>query len=203
MAYCTSDNLKVLGYTWSDDDAAQITTICEEASNAIDAYCKQTFTAHANESELCHVSIKNGVVKLYPKNLTISSIDSISFVSFGNTITKTFANITWLPKEGCIIATTDAFNGEYLVTLVYSYGFEDGKYPSDLVRATMLACAPLMDNYFLAQNSNASMLKSLRQGQLRIERDNSNTGGELPKSAMAILNGGNGGLGYVRMRATR
>ena len=202
MAYCTPDDLKALGYTWTDADNGYISTICETASIAVDAYCGQTFKLNTDYQELCVAKLKGGVMMLFPKNLTVSAIKSIAFESFGNIVNSTIENVRWLPKRACAIATaTNIPNGEYMVTMTYTFGFADGSYPADLVRATALACAPILDDYFLAQESNVTMVKSIRQGQLRIERGED--AGNIPKMAMAILNGGNNGLGYVRARAAK
>ena len=64
----------------------------------------------------------------------------------------------------------------------------------DLVKATMLACAPLLDDYFLSQESNVSMVRSIKQGELTINREDTHS---MPQNAIDILNGGNDGLGNV------
>ena len=43
------------------------------------------------------------------------------------------------------------------------------------------------------------MVRSIKQGELTINREDTHS---MPQNAIDILNGGNDGLGYVRVRAT-
>ena len=199
MAYCTPDDLKELGYSWDDtNDIAYITKICETASQTVDTYCKQTFTAATSYADTGMVRVKNGTLKYFPKKLTITNIESVVFLPFnGVTTSFTITNPAFMNDRGYIWAYTDAPNGSYYVTATYDYGFST--FPTDLVKATVLACAPLLDDYFLSQDANVSMVKSIKQGQLSIQREDTHI---MPQNALDLLNGGNDGLGYVRVRAT-
>ncbi len=200
MAYCVLDDLKELGYTWSDSDTANITEICETASNTIDAYCKQTFSAVSGYSETGDVRIRNGDFRYFPQNLTITAVNSASFRPIhGLTIPFSIDGLEYDVNHGVIIGYTNAPSGEYRVSVNYDYGYASGNFPDDLVKATTLACAPLLDDYFLSQESNVSMVKSIKEGELRIERLDTLV---LPQNVTDILDGGNHGLGYVRYRVT-
>lgn len=198
MAYCTPDDLKELGYSWEDTDLTYITSICDTASKTVDAYCKQTFTAQTGYVETGIVRVRNSTLKYFPKNLTISNVTSINFLPWnGESLPYSVTNPCFMPDKGFIWGYTNAFDGEYYVTATYDFGFT--VFPNDLIKATVLACAPLLDDYFLSQESNVSMVKSIKQGQLRIDREDTHI---MPQNAIDILNGGNEGLGYVRVRAT-
>lgn|SRR5574344_241113 len=198
MAYCTPTDLQELGYTWESTESAYIQGICDTASYAIDAYCRQTFVATTGFVESGVVRVRCGVVRYFPKNLTISKVNSMTFNSVnGQAVQFTIDNYEYETDRGYIIGWTNAFDGLYRCTVSYDFGF--ATYPSDLVKATVLACAPLLDDYFLAQESNVNMVKSIRQGELRIERADTHT---VPQNTIDILHGGNYGLGYVRWRAT-
>ena len=196
MAYCTTDDLAELGYTIADNDKANATLICDTASRLIDAYCKQTFTATTGFSESGSVYVKDGVVKYFPKNLTITNVDTMTFKPInGQPLPYNIQNFEY--DDGYIIGYTNAPYGRYRVTVSYDFGFT--AFPTDLVRATVLACAPLLDDYFLSQDANVSMVTSIKQGHLSIRRADTTV---LPQNVLDILNGGNNGLGYVRLRAS-
>lgn len=196
MAYCTAEDLKSLGYSMQDTDTAYMTQICEMASRSVDAYCHQTFEVKTGQVETHSIRVRNGVMLLFPKNLTVTNIQSITFMAFaGFTPAGTISDAQYLDSRACIIASTDAMDGQYMVKLVYDSGFST--IPSDLTKATVLMAAPFVDDYFLSQEANVSMVKSIKQGDLKIDRADTTT---VPQNVTAILNGGNGGLGYVRTR---
>lgn len=199
MAYCTPGDLKELGYSWDDTtDFPYITQICETASQTIDSYCKQSFTAQTGYQDTGVVRVKEGTLKYFPKKLTITNVSSVAFLPFNNQpVVYHITNPSFMNDKGFIWAYTDAPDGSYYVTATYDYGFVT--FPTDLVKATMLACAPLLDDYFLSQESNVSMVRSIKQGELTINREDTHS---MPQNAIDILNGGNDGLGYVRVRAT-
>jgi hypothetical protein len=201
MAYCTPDDLKELGYTWDDTaDLAYITAICETASQTVDTYCKQSFTAKTSYNDTGLVRVKCGMFKYFPKKLTITNIESVSFLPIaGYQVPFEITYPSFMNDKGYIMAFTLAPDGQYYVKATYDFGFAVGSFPTDLVKATMLACAPLLDDYFLSQDSNVSMVKSIKQGELTIVREDTHS---MPQNALNILNGGNDGLGYVRVRAT-
>ena len=200
MAYCTPDDLQELGYSWDTADTANITAICDTASQLVDAYCKQSFSPPGtNYSEVHQARVRNGIIKIYPLNMIVNNIDSITFISLVTNATPfTCSNIQYMPSLGYVIAATTAPNGNYLVTLTYDFGFANGSIPADLVKATVLAAAPLLDDYFLSKDSNVSMVKSIKQGELTIQRQDTD---DIPKNAKNALDGGNHGRGYVRVRA--
>ena len=200
MAYCTPDNLEELGYTWEDSDTSNIAQICDTVSKNIDAYCKQTFAAQTGYTESGIIIVRCSEFKYFPKNLTITNIDSFAFKQVNGKIPPyTIQNYEYEPDKTYIIGYTNAPSGHYRVSVSYDFGYADGSYPDDLVKAAVLAAAPLLDDYFLSQDSNVSMVKSIKQGDLRIEREDTSV---LPQNAISQLNGGNNGLGYVRVRAT-
>lgn len=194
MAYCTPTDLQELGYSWDASDNANIIAICDTASRLVDAYCKQTF-AQGTVTEIHQARVRDNIIKVFPLNMTVVSVASIVFMYEPYVCT----NPQYVSELGYIRATTNAANGNYLVSITYNYGFADGHYPADLVKATVLAASPLLDDYFLSKDSNVSMVKSIEQGKLRIERQDTD---KLPQNAIDILNGGNNGLGYVRVRAS-
>ena len=199
MPYCVADDLKQAGYTWTTDDEPYITAICDTASKSIDAYCKQTFVANTGYQEYGTVRVKNGIFKLFPRNLTISSIGAMSFIPIGGyTPPYTIDHPFYYPDRAYIIASTTAPDGQYYVQVLYDFGYADGAYPDELVKAAVLTAQPYLDDYFLSQSSNVSMVKSIKQGELTIVRADTS---QMPQNAIDILNGGNGGLGYVRVRA--
>jgi len=198
MAYCALTDLIELGYTWETTDETNITAICDTASKAIDAYCKQTFVQGTSVAEMHQVRVKDGYVKVFPRNMTVSSIDSIVYKIVGSTLSYTCADSLYVPYGGYVLANTTAPNGTYLATLTYSYGYAPGSYPGEIVKAAVMACAPQLDDYFLSSDANVSMVKSIKQGNLHIQREDTD---KLPQSVMDILNGGNCGLGWVRVRA--
>ena len=139
-------------------ESAYIQGICDMASYAIDAYCRQTFVATTGFVESGVVRVRCGVVRYFPKNLTISKVNSMTFNSVnGQAVQFTIDNYEYETDRGYIIGWTNAFDGLYRCTVSYDFGF--ATYPSDLVKATVLACAPLLDDYFLAQESNVNMVK--------------------------------------------
>jgi len=198
MAYCDLANLAELGYTWQTKDETNITSICDTASKAIDAYCKQTFVSGSSVAEMHQARVRDGLIKIFPRNLTVSSIDSIVYKVIGSTSSYACADAIYVPYGSYILADTTAPNGTYLVTLIYSYGYASGSYPEEITKAAVLACAPLLDDYFLSLDANVSMVKSIKQGNLHIVREDTD---KMPQNVIDILNGGNNGLGWVRVRA--
>ena len=202
MAYCSVDDLKTFGYDIKDSDLANLERICEIASAKVDSYCHQSFTQHEGEKEKHLIRIKDGIAKIFPRNLTVSNINAITFFSISNKpIPYVIENPTYMPVGAVIIASTLAPQGEYFVELDYDYGFADGSYPADLVQATALMAIPSLDDYFVTADTNMSGLKTLQQGKLKIERGNLSANAMLnkqgvPANAASLLDGG----GYVRVR---
>jgi hypothetical protein len=201
-AYCSVDDLKAFGYDIKDSDLANLERICEIASAKVDSYCHQTFTQHEGEKEKHLIRIKDGIAKIFPRNLTVSNINAITFFTVGNNpIPYVIENPTYMPVGAVIIASTLAPQGEYFVELDYDYGFADGEFPADLVQATALMAIPSLDDYFVTSDTNMSGLKTLQQGKLKIERGTISGNAMLnkqgvPANAAALLDGG----GYVRVR---
>ncbi len=193
MAYCTVADLTELGYMWnSTTDIPNITTICDTASQMVDAYCKQTFAQQTEYSEVHRVRVRDGMIKVFPLNMTVSNVESITFANIGTRIISfTCTDPQYIPDVGYVIAATNAPNGSYLATLTYDFGF--AAFPADLIKATVLSAAPLLDDYFLSQDSNVSMVKSIKQGELTIQRQDTDV---IPEIAKMILD-----KKYVRVRA--
>ena len=201
-AYCSVDDLRVFGYDIKDSDLEKLERICEIASAKVDSYCHQTFTKHEGAKEKHLIRIKNGVAKIFPRNLTVNNVNAITFFTIGNKpIPYVIENPIYMPVGAVIVASTLAPQGEYFVELDYDYGFADGDYPADLVQATSLMAIPSLDDYFLTGETNMSGLKTLQQGKLKIERGKLSANAMLnaqgvPANAAALLDGGN----YVRVR---
>jgi hypothetical protein len=200
MAYCTPDDLKELGYTWQDSDLEYITEICDTASQQVDTYCRQSFSRQTGYVDNGIVHIRCGELKYFPKNLTITNISTMAFRQVNGKIPPyLIENYEFEEDKGYIFAFTNAPNGDFRVQVKYDFGYESGSYPADLVKATMLMCAPLLDDYFMSQESNVSMVSYIKQGETAVKREDTHVS---PQNAIDILNGGNGGLGYLRWRAT-
>src|SRR5574344_2934548 len=104
MAYCTPTDLQELGYTWESTESAYIQGICDTASYAIDAYCRQTFVATTGFVESGIVRVRWGVVRYFPKNLTISKVNSMTFNSVnGQAVQFTIDNYEYETDRGYII----------------------------------------------------------------------------------------------------
>lgn len=125
-------------------------------------------------------------------NVFITNIYTVSVQNNILTLTETVAGGGNTPTAATTTGTGVITNGTAVTST-------SGTIPDDLKKAAVLAAAPLLDDYFLSQNSNVSMVKSIKQGDLRIEREDTHV---LPPNAITQLNGGNDGLGYVRVRAT-
>ena len=190
MAYIVTADLAQLGYDLSDiTDAANFLSICESASKAVDAYCHQTFAAATAVTEDHDVRVINGIAKIFPYNLTISSVTSVTVTDGDASIVCT--GLFYWPQYAYIRAKANACDGRYQCALVYSYGYSP--IPADLVKATVFAAAPLLDDYFLSKDANVSMVKTIRQGSLTIERADTD---DIPKQAKSILDNG-----YRRVRS--
>jgi hypothetical protein len=200
MAYCVPADFLELGYTWDDTtDMANITAICDTASVLVDAYCKQSFfPPGTGYAETHQARVRGGVIKVFPLNMTVNAIESITFIGIESVIPFTCTNMQYMAGLGYIVGATNAPNGNYLITLTYDYGFAAGSIPDDLVKATVLVAAPLLDDYFLSRDSNVSMVKMIKQGELTIQRQDTD---DMPNNAKKALEGGNHGRGYVRVRA--
>lgn len=202
MAYCSLDDLKNLGYNFTEDDEAALTAICDAASARVDAYCHQSFVYTENFDEKHVVRVKNGTVRVFPRNLVVDKINSINFLPWPETQTPhEITNFDYIPAGAVIVGATMAYDGDYAVNLNYDYGYADGAYPSDLMQATVFMAAPTLDDYFSARDANMSGLKMLQQGKLKIERGTLSASSMLdtagyPANATSLLNGG----GYVRVR---
>lgn len=202
MAYCSVDDLRTFGYTIKDTDMTNLENICGIASAKVDAYCHQTFTKHEGAQEKHLIRIKDGVARIFPRNLTVSAVNSITFFNIGKVqAIYTVDNPVYMEVGAVIVGSTNAPDGEYFIILDYDYGFADGDYPADLVQATALMAIPSLDDYFIAADTNMSCLKMLQQGKLKIERGNLSANAMLnkqgvPANAASLLDGG----GYVRVR---
>lgn len=203
MAYCSVEDLKKFGYTITEDNEADMERICEIASAKVESYCHQSFTRHEGAKEKHLIRIKDGVAKIFPRNLTVSAVNSVAFFSINpkNPISYTIENLVYMPSGAVIVGSSDAPMGEYFTVLDYDYGFADGDYPADLVQATALMAIPSLDDYFVTSETNMSGLKTLQQGKLKIERGTLSANAMLnsqgvPANAAALLDGG----GYVRVR---
>jgi hypothetical protein len=203
MAYCSVEDLKKFGYTITEDNEADMERICEIASAKVESYCHQSFTRHEGAKEKHLIRIKDGVAKIFPRNLTVSAVNSVTFFSINpkNPISYTIENLVYMPSGAVIVGSTNAPMGEYFTVLDYDYGFADGDYPADLVQATALMAIPSLDDYFVTADTNMSGLKTLQQGKLKIERGTLSANAMLnsqgvPANAAALLDGG----GYVRVR---
>lgn len=202
MAYCSVDDLRTFGYTITDSDVPKLEHICEIASAKVESYCHQSFTRHEGAKEKHLIRIKDGIAKIFPRNLTVSAVNSITFFTVGKTsIPYVIENPIYMPNGAVIVASTTAPMGEYFTELDYDYGFADGDYPADLIEATALMAIPSLDDYFVTADTNMSGLKVLQQGKLKIERGTLSANAMLnkqgvPANAAALLDGG----GYVRVR---
>jgi hypothetical protein len=203
MAYCSVEDLKGFGYSINDDNVADMERICEIASAKVEAYCHQSFTRHEGAKEKHLIRIKDGVAKIFPRNLTVSAVNDVAFFSINpkNPISYTIDNLVYMPSGAVIVGSTNAPMGEYFTVLDYDYGFEPEDYPADLVQATALMAIPSLDDYFVTADTNMSGLKTLQQGKLKIERGTLSANAMLnsqgvPANAAALLDGG----GYVRVR---
>ena len=202
MAYCSVDDLRTFGYTIKDADVANLESICGIASAKVDAYCHQTFKETKGAQEKHLIRIRDGVARIFPRNLTVSAINSITFFNIGKVTTGyTIDNPVYMEVGAVIVGSTNAPNGEYFIILDYEYGFADGDYPVDLVQATALMAIPSLDDYFVTADTNMSGLKMLQQGKLKIERGSLSANAMLnkqgvPANAATLLDGG----GYVRVR---
>lgn len=203
MAYCSVDDLRTFGYTITDSDVPKLEHICEIASAKVESYCHQSFTRHEGAKEKHLIRIKDGVAKIFPRNLTVSAVNSVTFFSINpqNPVSYTIENLVYMPGGAVIVGYTTAPMGEYFTELDYDYGFADGDYPADLVQATALMAIPSLDDYFVTADTNMSGLKVLQQGKLKIERGTLSANAMLnkqgvPANAAALLDGG----GYVRVR---
>ena len=202
MAYCTVDDLRTFGYTITDADVPKLEHICEIASAKVESYCHQSFVRHEGAKEKHLIRIKDGIAKIFPRNLTVSAVNSITFFTVGKTpIPYVIENPVYMPTGAVIVASTTAPMGEYFTELDYDYGFADGDYPADLIQATALMAIPSLDDYFVTADTNMSGLKVLQQGKLKIERGTLSANAMLnkqgvPANAAALLDGG----GYVRVR---
>jgi hypothetical protein len=202
MAYCNVTDLGAFGYTITDADMANLETLCEIASAKVEAYCHQSFkyTQGANEKHL--IRVKDGIARIFPKNLTVNAINSIEYFVIGKQPNVfTISDSVYMPTGAVIVASTNAPDGDYFAILNYDYGFPDDEYPADLVQATALMAIPSLDDYFMTQDTNMSGLKTLQQGKLKIERGSLSANAMLnkqgvPANAAALLDGG----GYVRVR---
>jgi hypothetical protein len=202
MAYCNVTDLGAFGYTITDADMANLETLCEIASAKVEAYCHQSFkyTQGANEKHL--IRVKDGIARIFPKNLTVNVINSIEYFVIGKRPNVfTVSDWEYMPTGAVIVASTNAPDGDYFAILNYDYGFPDDEYPADLVQATALMAIPSLDDYFMTQDTNMSGLKTLQQGKLKIERGSLSAnamlnGQGVPANAAALLDGG----GYVRVR---
>ena len=202
MAYCSVDDLRTFGYNIADTDIANLESICDIASAKVDAYCHQSFIETKGKQEKHLIRIKDGMARIFPRNLTVNEINSITFFTVKPLpIPYTIENTIYMEHGAVIVGSTNAPDGEYFVVLDYDYGFPDGEYPADLVQATALMAIPSLDDYFVTGDSNISGLKTLQQGKLKIERGNLSANAMLnsqgvPANAAALLDGG----GYVRVR---
>ena len=202
MAYCTVDDLRTFGYTITDADVPKLEHICEIASAKVESYCHQSFVRHEGAKEKHLIRIKDGIAKIFPRNLTVSAVNSITFFTVGKTpIPYVIENPVYMPTGAVIVASTTAPMGEYFTELDYDYGFADGDYPADLIQATALMAIPSLDDYFVTADTNMSGLKVLQQGKLKIERGTLSANAMLnkqgvPANAASLLDGG----GFVRVR---
>ena len=202
MAYCSVDDLRTFGYTITDADIANMEQLCAIASAKVEAYCHQSFTETKGAQEKHLIRIKDGMARIFPRNLTVNAINSITFFTIKPpALTYTIENSTYMPHGAVIVGSTNAPDGEYFVVLDYDYGYADGSYPADLVQATALMAIPSLDDYFVTADTNMSGLKTLQQGKLKIERGNLSANAMLnkqgvPANAASLLDGG----GYVRVR---
>ena len=90
MAYCTTDDLTALGYTFQDSDLTYASIICDTASALIDGFCHQTFALDDSDIESTVVHARSNRVKIFPYNLCINSITSISLYRLGDPSNKTY-----------------------------------------------------------------------------------------------------------------
>lgn len=190
MAYITLSDLPELGHDISNaDDADKINAICETASKLVDAYCQQSFNRTDGKSESHVVRVRNGILKIFPLNLTEIAIKSIEIIDAQHVC----SNFHYYPELKFATSTTNAPNGTYYVNLIYDFGFDDGNIPLEVKKATTLTAASLLDDYFLAKDSNISTIKTIKQSQLTITR---RVVDEIPKNAKVILD-----RKYVRVRS--
>jgi hypothetical protein len=203
MAYCSVEDLKKFGYTITEDNEADMERICEIASAKVESYCHQSFTRHEGAKEKHLIRIKDGVAKIFPRNLTVSAVNDVAFFSINpkNPISYTIENLVYMPSGAVVVGSTNAPMGEYFTVLDYDYGFEPEDYPADLVQAAALMAIPSLDDYFVTAETNMSGLKTLQQGKLKIERGTLSANAMLnsqgvPANAAALLDSG----GYVRVR---
>ena len=182
MAYCSVDDLRTFGYTITDADIANLEQLCAIASAKVEAYCHQSFTETKGAQEKHLIRIKDGVARIFPRNLTVSAINGITFFTINPKFAIPYAinNPVYMESGAVIVGSTNAPDGEYFIVLDYDYGFADGAYPADLVQATALMSVPSLDDYFVTGDTNMSGLKTIQQGKLKLER------GSL--SANAMLN---------------
>jgi|GEM_PF-2801232 len=192
MAYIAVSDLSELGYNISNaSDQANLLNICETASCAVDAYCNQTFTPNVAVVEQHLVRVRYGKTKVFPFNLSVSNIESIVLID-NNWNTYTATKTLYLPVQAYVMADVIIGDGTYLANLTYDYGF--ATIPFNLKKAVILSAAPLLDDYFLSEDSNVSMVKSIKQGDIEITRSDTS---DIPDIAKRILASG----GYVRVRS--
>lgn len=204
MPYCTIEDLRVFGYDIQDSDMEYLSSVCDLASARVDSYCHQSFVYTEGAIEKHTVRVRNGELKIFPINMTQVDVLDVAYTWYGAKafLPYTVLSAEYFPSIGAIIATTDAPDGDYAVLLTYSYGFKE--YPADLVQATAFMAVPLLDDYYSAKMSNISGVKMIQQGKLKIDRAKVSATSEYsnyPANATTLLNSGNGGYGYVRVRA--
>ena len=178
-------------------------TLCQIASAKVEAYCHQSFKLTEGAKEKHLIRIKDGIAKIFPRNLTVNAVNNVTFFTINpqNPISYTIENLVYMPGGAVIVGSTNAPFGEYFVELDYDYGFADGEYPADLVQATALMTIPSLDDYFVTGETNMSGLKTIQQGKLKLERGSLSGNAmlnsqDVPANAAALLDGG----GYVRVR---
>lgn len=204
MPYCTIDDLRVFGFDIQDEDMTYLESVCDLASARVDSYCHQTFIYTENAVEKHKVRVRNGELRIFPVNMTQVEVSNVEYTRYGNQtyLPYSVTDAEYFPATGEIMACTDAPDGDYAVLLTYSFGFKE--YPADLVQATSFMAVPLLDDYYSAKMSNISGVKMIQQGKLKIDRAKVSATSEysnFPANATTLLNSGNGGYGYVRVRA--
>ena len=100
MAYCSVDDLRTFGYTITDSDVPKLEHICEIASAKVESYCHQSFKETKGAKEKHLIRIKDGVAKIFPRNLTVSAVNSVTFFSINpqNPVSYTIDNLVYMAE---------------------------------------------------------------------------------------------------------
>ena len=118
MAYCSVDDLRAFGYNIQDSDIEKLETICDIASAKVESYSHQSFKETKGAIEKHLIRIKDGIAKIFPRNLTVNTVNTITFFTVSKTpIPYVIENPIYMPNGAVIVASTNAPMGEYFAEL--------------------------------------------------------------------------------------